>query len=403
MSETPQPSARVLCDRLLSAVSALAGPDFACQGDAWDQHFQPARNLLWQVACATYGAGQTPADPRKCQEVLGKLQDAAIRRFVEREYGPNAYQRLLLQVHLIAAAAATARDPAGTDRQRYLDAAKTSMLAAGSPFADAAKADAMLAVGIDRLCRGQQAVARAETYLLLIGDQNQHEDVAARFVFELLPGDAKTPLPDPLLSSITLVDGSIVEYVHQAWENAQPYRDKAAVQKHEPPANRAVWWIESPSPLAGIDGPSAQASIYAAARSLIERVPLDSAVAVSATLDLNQPALPLGPVAGGDRKWRLVNKVKGKLLLVHPDTAAPARKAIPADQQASLPELKAVETFEEAWKELTGEARILGACRDDAEQQWLDQWSRIIDGDTVTPIQRNPKTGKLELGPASRQ
>jgi ATP-dependent Lon protease len=199
-----------------------------------------------------------------------------------------------------------------------------------------------------------------------------------------------------------------VKYVDQAWKAAQRSREQQKAQEnqtpkdvpeHGPPANRAVWWIESPSGLAGIDGPSAQASIYAAARSLVARVPLDSAVAISATLDLNQPALPLGPVAGGDRKWRLANKADCSMVLVNRQTADEARQQIPADQQASLPKLKAIETFEEAWKELTGEARIFGALRDDAEQQWLDQWSRIIDGDTVTPIQRNPKTGKLELRP----
>ncbi len=396
MSDTEQPrkprSLEELRADVEQAAHDLASSDYSARGAAWEFRIQPSGNVLWQLADASCGLGQKPGDADACLRVVGQFKDnKTIQQFVEKEHGPQAYQRLLAQVSIIETAAAIVRSPDGTDSRNYRAEARAAVLAAGSPFGDPATCDSVITLAIDRLHGGVAGRSqRAETHLLLVGAKDKNADVCARLVMELLPGDEVAPVPDPLLGSIVQVDKDIVDFMCSAWEEAKKRRQQAG---------RAVWWIESPKKLVSIDGDSAQTSIFAVTRSLLEGVPIDASVAISATIRLCDPDQPLGDVGAGDQKWKLAQKPPIHTLLLHPDTAAKARQGLGAGPHAELATLKEVNTFEEAWNELTGEARLLGDYRDDVEQKWLSQWSRIIDGDKVSDIVQNEATGKLKVMP----
>jgi hypothetical protein len=388
-------SVKELCAQVEEVAGILGGTDYSARKTAWADHIQGSRNIFWKLGRAACGPGRSPEDAKACIEAigmfLGKKREeepsesafGAIKKFVPPNLPDFQWRiyRLLTQLCIIELAAVMTRDGGETAPEKYVNAARDALKNAGSPFQNSDSIDSIIAIGVDRL-RGEfpQPLRSAQTYFLLIGNEEPN-DTAASFVMELLPGEAKSPLPDPLLGSIAVVGQEIVNLVAGAWVDA-----RERYKKCWPSQGRPVWWIDSSKPITGLDGKSAGASIYAVVRSLLEKVPIDSAVAISATIAPSGQDLSLGKVERGYRKWKLARKAGCDKLLLHKDSEAEARQDVPSDQHAGLPELIKVETFEEAWEHLTSEAMILGAYRDQVSQAWLSQWSIPIDGENVAVL-----------------
>ena len=193
----------------------LGGAMISHRKQAWERFCQPSENLLWQLASQSCRSGQA-SEAQKCLAAIGNFQRSNVKEFVARQYGSDDCHRLIAQVDIIEAAAATIADPDGTTARKYRLAAIEAITAAGSLFGSGT-ATGVVDLGIARLCGIHQAeTPHAETWILLVDEGLKSRDIAARFVAELRPGVAGELLPDPFRNGIVKLSPDILMCIKDA-------------------------------------------------------------------------------------------------------------------------------------------------------------------------------------------
>lgn len=327
---------------------------------------QGAENRLWAYArdCLSAGQAKILLQPNNVEQLLttGKPLAAIL--------GPRAWNLLHGQVRAIGAAAALALG--NTRADAYLEEAAAAYDQAFSSSSSTDKPST--SPRIHAIAFGEAIANRAvrwlrndvpdsfsaQTWFLLAIGQNAAIQVTAC----LEPGTAAALLPDVVALGIVGFDDELLVSLRQAWTFI-------SANWPCPAASQVVWGFRNHADVERVCGDSGGVAWCAVFRAAIEKVVLDSACAVSATLSADGS---LGRVLDADSKCITAKNVGCDEVLFAPTTVWDHNLS-----NRSHAAGVAVADFNTVWERLSSAYRYIAAYQAHWRKHFEDQWSNAAE------------------------